>query len=134
MIEKGWGKRIQEARGAVSQTIVAAEFGTTKTTISNYEIEKTAPDLRFLIRFCERFGVTLDWIAFGTHVAPGTVELAILRDVIEAVEIETPESDPKTKAATISLLYNQELRVVNAERETAELKASAVAGKRKSIP
>lgn len=130
MIEKGWGKRLAEARGGVMQSIAAAEFGVGTATLSAYENEKTAPDLRFLIRLCERFGVSLEWIAFGADSAKGPIDQEILRGVIEAVEHEAANSDPKTKAGLILLLYNNELKVVNAERETAE--AKAVSGRRKT--
>lgn len=125
MIEFGWGNRLKTARGGVSQTIVAAEFGTSKNTISHYETEKSAPDLPFLIRFSQRFNVTLEWIAFGSEPIPAVLDHDVLREVIEAVETDISGGDPKTKAATILMLYNKQVRVINAEREAAELKMSA---------
>lgn len=62
----GIGQRIVEIRGVLSQEEFANKHGATRSRISDYESERSQPDLDFLVSISSATGYALDWIIAGT--------------------------------------------------------------------
>jgi len=61
----GIGRRIAEIRGHLSQEEFALKYGITRTRVSDYESERSQPDLQFLVSLSTESGYALDWIITG---------------------------------------------------------------------
>lgn len=62
---QGIGERMKQVRGKMSQEELGKQIGFAKNTISNYELEKSSPNLGFLRLFCDFFNVSLHWLQTG---------------------------------------------------------------------
>lgn len=88
-VKTGVGTRLREARLSkkLSQKDVSDELGMEKSRISEYENEHRAIDIWTLSSFCDLYGVTLDYLWYGTgprykQTRPQKPEISIL----EAIE------------------------------------------------
>ena len=61
----GIGKRIREVRGEMAQKDFARKLGTSVTTLSRYECEKTPVPSHVITRICEATGASPDWLLLG---------------------------------------------------------------------
>ena len=100
------GQRLRQARGNASLVAFAASVGSNKTSWSLYESEERSPDLDLLIRVHEVTGISLDWLA-GVEPAkqPTALDADALSGIIRAIEAETPNLDPASKAKLILRFY-----------------------------
>lgn len=59
-----FAERLQDLRkqAGLSQQALARELGVAQGSISNYEKRGRRPDVGFLVRLADRFGVTTDWL------------------------------------------------------------------------
>lgn len=126
MLKTGWGQRLAEARGKVSQRVFAPLVGCSVTNYSEYEREIRPPRLDTLLLISERSGRSLDWIATGEE-AMGPLNTSLLAQVVEAVELESGDQDIPTRAKLISLLYNHLLLRQQKEQEVNVLRKGSVA-------
>ena len=59
------GERIRELRGTETQKQWEARFGVTRDTIRRYENGKNPPDADFIVKLCQAYNVSADWLLFG---------------------------------------------------------------------
>jgi transcriptional regulator with XRE-family HTH domain len=61
------GKRIKELRGnkSITQEELAQILGTTRPTLSNWELDRTRPDYDMIKKITDYFNVTIDYIVSG---------------------------------------------------------------------
>lgn len=64
MYDKTFPSRLKEARSktGLTQHEVAKELGMARSTLANYEIGRTEPNIKTLKTFAEFFNVSLDWL------------------------------------------------------------------------
>ncbi len=63
---KGVGLRIRKMRGFdMTQAEFSRKLGISQSQLSKYEREQLAPTADVLIRFKERFGISIDWLLTG---------------------------------------------------------------------
>lgn len=113
MTKVGWGQRLKETRekaGERNKTTFPYEVGSNRTSWPNFEEELVPPPLDVLIRLKSRTGISLDWLATGEPAVETPLDLDLLRQVIQAIEEETPEIDAASKARLISRLYNDGIK------------------------
>ena len=101
---RGWGERLQIARGRLSQDKFISELGEgwNRRSLSNYENELSPIDIERLIRLREVTGCSIDWIAVGdgTHRpiedVPDYVVRQLVKELIEGdVMFEGQDSETK---------------------------------------
>lgn len=63
--KSGFGSRLKEVRGNISQHEFAKKIGTTQQNLSNYEKEASEPTLRFLVNISYATGVRDHWLLTG---------------------------------------------------------------------
>lgn len=61
------GERIQELRkrNLMSQEEMAEQLDVSKQSVSKWELDKAVPNVEKIIRMCEQFGVTCDFLLLG---------------------------------------------------------------------
>ena len=59
------GNRLEELRGSVPIAEFAQLFGIHKNTYSNYVKHLNAPDCKFILGVCQKFGVSPNWLLLG---------------------------------------------------------------------
>ena len=64
MYKEGFASKIKKARNATgfTQREVAAELNMNYSTIANYEIGRTEPDLETLGKLADFYQVSVDWL------------------------------------------------------------------------
>lgn len=67
------GARLRVARKARRRTLeqMASLFGVTHSAVSQWENDKTTPDLQRLIAAAESYDVSIDWLVWGGDVSSG---------------------------------------------------------------
>ena len=95
------GGRLKLVRGKLSQTAVAKDMGMPQTTWSTYENNKNQPDTEFLLRVCDMYRISRDWLFFGEgpmHALPAP-QAAVARSWTPMVQVQQPGADdPWTRA------------------------------------
>jgi len=62
------GRRIRELRGFdMQQADFARALGVSQSQLSKYERGESEPPLDVLMRLCEKYGKSLDWLVKGVH-------------------------------------------------------------------
>lgn len=61
----GYGERLKEIRGKLSQEEFGNLLGATRKQISDYESERTEPDMGFLATLLAKFGIAMEWVITG---------------------------------------------------------------------
>ena len=71
MYQEGFASKLRKARqlSGFTQRDVAFETGIPNSTIANYEIGRTQPDIENLGILADFYGVSIDWLV-GTRGAP----------------------------------------------------------------
>ena len=59
------GKRIRQLRGKTPQEEFGEVLGISQAQLSKYELGQSAPPLRVLTKFADKFGKSVDWILRG---------------------------------------------------------------------
>lgn len=69
------GEKIQKLRkqSGLSQEALAEKLTVTRQTISKWELDQSTPDLAFLTRLCDLFGVSADYLIREDMDEPGAV-------------------------------------------------------------
>jgi phage repressor protein C with HTH and peptisase S24 domain len=62
---KGFGARLREIRGDLSQSDLAGVLGVSRQNIADYETERAEPDLNFLVQVTSKLGVAINWLLTG---------------------------------------------------------------------
>ena len=59
-----FGQKLQQLRRArgMSQEDLAGQLSVTRQTISKWELDTSTPDLDYLCKLCDLFGVTADYL------------------------------------------------------------------------
>jgi transcriptional regulator with XRE-family HTH domain len=109
--KESFGQRLRQTRGSRTQAVFAALLGIDPKTLGLYERGERWPDMSLLIRLKEIATVDLNWLALGVHEVSGQINTSVLLAVIQAIEEETPEIDPQSKAKLISRLYSDRIKV-----------------------
>ncbi len=65
------GERIQKLRkqNLMSQEEMAEQLDVSKQSVSKWELDKAVPNVEKIIRMCEQFGVTTDFLLLGKDEA-----------------------------------------------------------------
>jgi transcriptional regulator with XRE-family HTH domain len=69
----------------LTQLEFAVRAGVPGNTYNQYERAKSRPQLDYAVRICETYGVTLDWIYFGT---PNGLQYDIARQILAYLDSE----------------------------------------------
>jgi len=90
------GHRIRELRKgeSLSQNEFAHQLGVRRGYISTLETHRNEPSEQLLLNICRTFGVTYDWLKYGSEKKHGPRQLTSRGDlIIEEIikEIESPE-------------------------------------------
>jgi transcriptional regulator with XRE-family HTH domain len=101
-------------RGDLTQRQFAGKIGVGLSTYVEYEKETRSPNLETLIRIHEATGVDMHWLAAGVST-PSNLDVQVLEGVIEAIELEVPDIDAKSKAKLVVLLYNDRIAALQRE-------------------
>lgn len=72
----------------ISTRFITEQTGITKTAWNNYENRISRPNLLDCIRFCARFGITLDWVYLGNPSALPHELAAKIMDELKRLEDE----------------------------------------------
>lgn len=97
---------------AVNQRVVASALGISQALLSHYETGAREPGLNFIVKACDYYGVTADYLLGRTMLREGSVQPAQLED---AGEVKDNRLDGRSAAAlfakklinnSISLLYD----------------------------
>ncbi len=126
MGNKAWGQRLKALRGDFTQRQFAAQIGVSLTSYVEYEKEARAPTLETLIRLQEVTGASLDWLAAGHSTEPN-LNVQVLEGVIEAIELEVPDIDAKSRAKLVLLLYKDRMKAISSEPEVMVPAAGKIA-------
>jgi len=122
------GVRLREERERLrmNQTEFAALGGAAKRSQVRYEAGDKAPDARYLARVANS-GTDVLYVVTGRRSAagaPGSVDLNVLRQVIEGVEQylsgRRSHPDPADKANAVTFLYEHFKRSGRVERGAIE--------------
>jgi len=85
------GERIQKLRkqNLMSQEEMAEQLDVSKQSVSKWELDKAVPNVEKIIRMCEQFGVTTDFLLLGKDEA-GDMQPAgeIISDIPQTAEGE----------------------------------------------
>jgi transcriptional regulator with XRE-family HTH domain len=57
--------RLRECRGKLSRAEVADRLGIHQNTYGNYERGARVPDADFIVRFCQEFALSYEWLLTG---------------------------------------------------------------------
>lgn len=66
-VKKGYGQRIKDIRGSLTQTAFGSIIDKSPTSISEYELEDTEPDISTWIKIADYGNKTLDWLLRGEN-------------------------------------------------------------------
>lgn len=61
----GYGARLKEIRGNLSQEEFGALLGASRKQIADYESERTEPDMQFLATLTAKFNIAMEWVITG---------------------------------------------------------------------
>lgn len=117
--------RIRMVRAEMSRRSFSQRINITESTLGNYEQGQSLPNVDVAARICSEFGISPEWILFGTgpmragedahfnRPISATVDAGLLRDAIEAVETFLHAHDvrvsPEVRAKVAAQLYEIEL-------------------------
>jgi transcriptional regulator with XRE-family HTH domain len=98
----GWGQRLKEARGPLTQRQWAVELGIGLSVLVDYETEKRPPRFDVVAEMARRSGLSLDWLATGEGPKGGGVNLSVLQTAVtSALQIvESARKDGKSYTST----------------------------------
>jgi len=96
--------RLRREKG-LSQRQAATELGVSQALLSHYETDAREPKLDFVIKVCDYYGVTTDYILGRTHEREDgssrlAVKLGIIVDSLE--ELKTSEAFLLSKLKTLT--------------------------------
>jgi len=94
-----FGQRFKVARKqrGLSQEQIAATMGVSRVSVSHYENGKNFPQITELVRFCEEYKVSMDWLVLGRqptgayesriHELPEGLKLYVLEALLLAERV-----------------------------------------------
>lgn len=94
-----FGQRFKAARKqrGLSQEQIAATMGVSRVSVSHYENGKNFPQIAELVRFCEEYKVSMDWLILGRqptgayesriHELPEGLKLYVLEALLLAERV-----------------------------------------------
>jgi transcriptional regulator with XRE-family HTH domain len=82
------GERIRSLRGPESRPNFASRFGISVATLVRYEHGETSPNADFIMKLCENYGVTPDWLIYGNS-AKETENAEVQRTSVAGVTDES---------------------------------------------
>ncbi len=111
------GERLAAARSGKSQRVAAELLGIGPTTLSRYERGEVSPDVAFIEKAAELFGVDATWLAFGREVPKAEAAPEIERELLESVIVDVraviAEANlalaPDKEALLIAILYRHQV-------------------------
>ena len=91
------GEKIQSLRGAqgLSQEGLAERLGVSRQAISKWELDKTVPEVRYIVEMSDLFRVTTDYLLKDTDAEPPLP--------IKTAETAASKDPPRAKAACLIL-------------------------------
>lgn len=106
------GGRLRQARNArhLTQQQVGDLLGTTHATIGQWERNETLPDLRNLVAAAEHYGISLDWIVWGSEVGSGIenrirkIPATLRPGLVERLHREIDQTEEAAKRLPSSML------------------------------
>lgn len=68
-MDNNWNVRLKETRIKVRQSLkeVSNSIGITQQSLIEYEAGRVYPKIDFLVKLCEEYGVTLNYIVYGSN-------------------------------------------------------------------
>lgn len=88
----GMGERLRQVRGKLSQLEFGRRIGVSQGSVRNYEIGERAPEANTIVRICQEFGVSAQWL-LGLPEETGV--LPIQDDIPSPENRETPAKAPE---------------------------------------
>lgn len=94
---------LRKARGMTQEELSEA-IGVTRQTISKWELDTSTPDLDYLCKLCDLFGVTADYLIRPEKEAVEAVETAPSTPTEQAPSLPRTETTPPPAAPSVKTL------------------------------
>ncbi len=94
---------LRKARG-MTQEELSESIGVTRQTISKWELDTSTPDLDYLCKLCDLFGVTADYLIRPEKEAVEAVETAPPPPTEQAPSLPRTETTPPPAAPSVKTL------------------------------